>query len=277
MPQAFFEPTEHPDRFVATGHCAGSWSPTLQHAGPPSALLVRAIEGVDPSIAGPAQLSRFAVDILGPVPIGPVEVTARVVRPGRTVELVEAHLVADGRPAMVARAWRMRRTDVALPVPAGPVPVKEELPGFPQGDVVLPAVPDGDMRGTYRLAMWNTGYADAVDWRFVTGGTEGGSPVAVWARPRFALVAGEVATPLSRLLLLADTGNGLSRLLDVDTWWFINTELTVHLHREPAGDWFLLAARSIVEPTGRGMTETELFDRDGRVGRAAQALVVGPR
>src|SRR5256885_1058221 len=139
------------------------------------------------------------------------------------------------------------------------------------------APPDAHLRGPYPHALLNTGFADAHAWRFVTGGTEGGSPVAVWARPRFALVAGEGATPLSRLLLLADAGNGLSRLLDVDTWWFINTELTVHLHREPAGDWFLLAARSIVEPTGRGMTETELFDRDGRVGRAAQALVVGPR
>jgi hypothetical protein len=277
MSQAFFEPTPDPGRFVATGHCAGSWSPTLQHAGPPSALLVRAIERLDSSIAGPTQLSRFTVEILGPVPIGEVELSARIIRPGRTVELVEAQVLADGRPAMVARAWRIRRAEVPLPVPAGPIPVTAELPGFPRGEVDLPAIPDGDMRSTYRLAMWNTGYADAVDWRFVTGSTEGGSPVAVWARPRLPLVAGEVATPLSRLLLLADTGNGLSRVLDVDTWWFINTELTVHLHREPAGDWFLLAARSIVEPTGRGMTETELFDRDGRVGRAAQALVVGPR
>ena len=125
--------------------------------------------------------------------------------------------------------------------------------------------------------MWKRGDADAIDWRFDSGSEEGGGPVAVWARQRIDLVAGEPPSPLSRLLLLADTGNGLSRVLDVDTWWFINTELTVHLHREPEGEWFLLAARSIVEPTGRGMTETELFDGVGRLGRATQALVVGPR
>jgi hypothetical protein len=276
MPDAFFEPTGDPGRFVATDHCAGSWSPTLQHAGPPAALLVRAVEALDPSFDAPPQVTRFAVDILGPVPIGKVEVSARISRPGRTVDLVEATLATDGRPAMVARAWRTRVAALDLPVPAGPQPV-DRLPGFPPGQVELPPIPAEDRRSRYRLAMWNTGYADAVDWRFVTGSEEGGAPVAVWARQRLDLVAGEAPTPLCRLLLLADTGNGLSRVLDVDTWWFINTELTVHLHRQPEGEWFLLAARSIVEPTGRGMTETELFDTAGRLGRAAQALVVGPR
>ena len=273
----FFEPTADPGGFVATDACAGNWSPTLQHAGPPSALLVRAMERLAPSIVGPVQVTRFAVDILGPVPVGEVEVGARISRPGRTVELVEAHLSADGRPAMVARAWRTRVAALDLPVPAGPVPVDGELPGFPSGPVAVPPIPDGDRRGTYRLAMWNRGYADAIDWRFVTGSEEGGGPVAVWARQRIDLVAGELPSPLSRLLLLADTGNGLSRVLDVDAWWFINTELTVHLHRQPAGEWYLLSARSIVEPTGRGLTETELFDRQGRLGRVTQALVVGPR
>src|SRR5205823_3521113 len=159
------------------------------------ALLVRAIEAVGSSIAGPVQVTRFAVDILGPVPIGKVSVSARVIRPGRTVELVEAQLEAGGRPAMVARAWRTRVASLDLPAPAGPGPVE------------VPAIPDGDRRGRYRLAMWNRGYADAIDWRFVTGSEEGGGPVAVWARQRIDLVAGELPSPLSRLLPLADTGH----------------------------------------------------------------------
>ena len=241
--KGFFEPTADPAVFVATDASAGNWSPTLQHAGPPSALLAREIEALHSSIAGPVQVTRFAVDILGPVPIGPVAVSAQVLRPGRTVELAAAVLEADGRPAMVARAWRTRVASLDLPVPAE-----------------VPPIPDGDRRGTYRLAMWNRGYADAVDWRFITGSEDGGGPVAVWARQRIDLVAGESPSPLSRVLLLADTGNGLSRVLDVDAWWFINTELTVHLHRPPVGQWYLLAARSVVESTGGGMTETELFD-----------------
>jgi hypothetical protein len=275
MPPAFYEPTDDPARFIGTGRCAGSWSPNLQHGGPPAALLGRAIERLSSSIEGPTQVGRFTAEILGPVPVGEVAVTASISRPGRRVELVEAHLVADGRTAMSARAWRMRVQPMELPVPAGVIPVYDELPGFPKGEVELPPMPD--RADTFRLPMWNTGYADSVEWRFVTGGEEGNSPATVWARPRVDLVAGEPATPLSRLLVLADTGNGLSRILDVDTWWFINTELTVHLHRQPAGDWFLLAARSTVEASGNGLTETELYDQRGRVGRAAQALLVGRR
>ncbi len=274
MPPAFYEPTEDPDRFTATGRCAGSWSSTLQHGGPPAALLTHTVDRLASSITGPTQISRFTAEILGPVPIGEVTVTARVVRPGRTVELVEAELVADGRTAMLGRVWRIRRSELSLPVRTGVVPVPAELPGFPEGEVDAPPLPE--KADLFELPMWNTGYADAIEWRFVVGSEHGG-PATVWARPRVDLVAGQESSPLARLMILADTGNGLSRVLDVDTWWFINTELTVHVQRQPVGDWFLLAARSTLEPTGNGLTETELYDRSGRVGRAAQALVVGER
>jgi Thioesterase-like superfamily len=276
MSSAFFEPTDDPNRFTATSHCSSAWSTTLQHGGPPSALLVRTVEGCPSSIDGPAQIARFTVDILGPLPIEEVVVAAHVVRAGRRIELVEASLEVGGRTAMVARAWRMRVADLDLPVPGGVVAVQHDMPGFPRGPVAIPPIPE-PATTAYALDIWNRGYADAVDWRFVVGSPEGGQPATVWARPRIDLVAGETMTPASRLLLLADTGNGLSRILDIDTWWFINTELTVHIHRQPSSDWILLTARSTVEPNGTGITETELYDTQGRVARAAQALLVSPR
>jgi acyl-Coa thioesterase superfamily protein/acyl-CoA thioesterase superfamily protein len=276
MSSAFFEPTDDPTRFATTSHCSSAWSATLQHGGPPSALLVRTVEACPSSIDGPTQIARFTVDIFGPLPIAEVTLGAHVLRPGRRVELVEARLEAGGRVAMVARAWRMRTAELDLPVPGGVVAVQRDVPGFPHGPVHVPPIPE-HAATPYNLDIWNRGYAAAVDWRFVVGGPEGGQPATVWARPRIDLVAGEVMTPISRLLLLADTGNGLSRVLDIDTWWFINTELTVHVHRQPSSEWILLAARSTVESNGTGMTETELYDEHGRVGRAAQALMVGPR
>ena len=275
MPSAFYEPTDDPARFAGTPSCAGAWSESLQHGGPPAALLVRTIERLRSTIDGPTQITRFTAEILGPVPIGEVTVSATVSRPGRRVELVEARLDAGGRPAVAARAWRVRVADLDLPVPTGVIAVPDEMPGFGRAHYDVPPLPAKAQ--PFRLPMWNTGYADAIEWRFVIGSEEGNSPAVVWARPRVDLVAGETQSPMSRLLLLADTGNGLSRMLDVDTWWFINTELTVHTHRQPVGDWLLLAARSTVESGGAGMTETELFDAHGRVGRAAQALMVGPR
>jgi Thioesterase-like superfamily len=276
MSSAFFEPSDDPHRFTTTSHCSSAWSTELQHGGPPAALLVRTIEGCPSSIDGPTQIARFTVDILGPLPIEPVTVAAHVVRPGRRVELVEASLEAGARTAMVARAWRMRVADLELPVPSGVVAVEQDVPGFPRGPVRIPPIPQQPTT-SYALDIWNRGYADAIDWRFVVGRPEGGQPATVWARPRIDLVAGESMSPTSRLLLLADTGNGLSRILDIDTWWFINTELTVHIHRQPSTEWILLAARSTVESNGTGVTETELSDEHGRVARVAQALMVGPR
>jgi hypothetical protein len=236
------------------------------------------MEALPSTVTGPTLISRFTAEVLHPVPVGEVSVTARLVRGGRSVELLEAkleaQLAAGGRTAMLARAWRIRRADLELPAPAvdgaGP-----GWPGFPARPFELPPVPPP--RQAPWPAIWQVGYAAAMDWRFVAGRPEGGQPALVWARPLQPLVAGEPLSPAGRVVLLADTGNGLSRVLDVDTWWFISTDLTVHLHREPVGDWVLLAARSTVEPHGVGMTETQLFDRDGPVGRAAQALLVGPR
>src|ERR671924_2414735 len=62
----------------------GPWDPGAQHAGHPSALLGRAIE-TEGTLVG-----RVTIEVLRPVPLAPVRVTAEVVRPGRNVELVEA-------------------------------------------------------------------------------------------------------------------------------------------------------------------------------------------
>jgi hypothetical protein len=83
MPSAFFEPTDDPERFTATGHCAGPWDPTMQHAGPPSALLVRSIERHPTSIDGQVQITRLSIDILRPVPVGDVTVKVAPKRPDR--------------------------------------------------------------------------------------------------------------------------------------------------------------------------------------------------
>ncbi|MBF9130961.1 thioesterase family protein [Plantactinospora sp. S1510] len=263
MPDAFYLPTDDPDRFVATAHTQGPWSADLQHAGPPSALLARAVEQVDTSVDGPAQVTRLTVEILGAVPVAEVTVRAALARPGRSVELVEAELSAAGRPVLRARVWRIRRTPVGLPaeVIAAPVPPPPR-----------PATPS-----EFTEPRWQTGYLRAIEWRFVEGHFERPGPAAVWARQRVPLVAGEEPSPLQRTALLADSGNGLSRLLDMADWWFINTELTVHLHRQPAGDWIFVRAATTLDQQGSGLAETVLSDATGRVGRGAQALMVGRR
>jgi len=261
--EAFFLPTPEPDVFVATRRTEGLWTPQTQHAGPPSALLTRAIERLTPSIEGPSQLTRLTVEILGPVPTGEVRVSAAVTRPGRTVELVEGELEAGGRVAMRVRAWRIRTTELSLP--AG---VDGHLPP-------PPAIPEAV--ADFRDTSWADVYLGAVEWRFIVGHLQDPGPATVWTRLRIPLVAGEDPTPTQRLVAVADSGNGLSSLLSFDDWWFINTDLSIHLHRVPVGEWIYVSARSTLDRPGVGLAETELFDRAGRVGRGAQSLMVGPR
>jgi hypothetical protein len=260
---AFYLPTDDPSVFLATEHTVGPWEPGLQHAGPPSALLTRAMATLPSSIPGPSQLVRLTMEILGPIRTGEMTVRAEVVRPGKAVELLESELAAGGRTALRSRAWRIRTAEIGLPEGVGEVPA------------ILAPIPADDSE--FDAPGWQGGYLDAISWRYVHGHFRKPGPAAVWTRLNVALVAGEEPTPLERLMAVADSGNGISSMLPPDRWWFINTELTVHLHRMPVGEWICLSAQSTLDSQGIGLAESELFDEHGRVGRGAQALMVGPR
>jgi len=251
--EAFYLPAG-PDRFRATEHTVGPWAPTDQHGGPPAALLVRTIERLLPP--GEGVLARVAVDLLGPVPVAEVTVAARELRPGRTVRLVEAELSVGERVAVRATAWWHRSGDtaaVATPAPSAPT---------------RPSVPDP--------GSWATGYLEAIEWRWVTGHFTERGPATVWVRQRVPLLPDEQTSPIQRVLVVADSGNGASNQLPMDSWLFVNTDLTVHLLRPPAGEWLCLDAATAIAD-GVGIAVSRLYDDRGEFGRGAQALVVRPR
>jgi hypothetical protein len=258
--EAFYIPDG--DGFVATELTRGPWDPDAQHAGPPAALIGRALERCD-GRPGASQIARVTYEILRPVPIGALTVEARVVRPGRSVELLEASLSsAGGEVAVRALAWRIRTDDV-------------ELPSLPADDP--PPGPDAGRPVPFFDTGHDVGYHTAMEVRFVRGSFLDPGPATVWMRPRVAIVAGEGPTPLQRVLVAADSGNGVSAVLDHARYVFINTDLTVHLHRLPAGDWVCLDAVTLPEPHGVGMADTALYDERGRLGRALQSLFVAAR
>jgi hypothetical protein len=63
----------------------------------------------------------------------------------------------------------------------------------------------------------------------------------------------------------------------VREWLFINTELSVHCWRVPAGEWIGLDANTTIGPNGLGVAASVLHDESGAVARGAQALLVRPR
>jgi hypothetical protein len=123
----------------------------------------------------------------------------------------------------------------------------------------------------------DVGYHTAMDYRFLQGDFSEAGPALVWMRMRHPLIAGEEPTPLQRVLVAADSGNGVSATLDWTRYLFINVELTVHLHRALAGEWVCMDAITIPEPNGVGLADTALYDERGPIGRAMQALLIDER
>jgi hypothetical protein len=255
---AFFLPRGD-NRYEATPHTSGPWAPNLQHAGPPAALIGREIERTEPR--DDLVLSRITFEILHAVPVGELTVSARVARPGRSVELVEASLEAGGREVVSARAWRVLRAPADTP--ATP-PLEYELPPLPGEEAPMPD-------------QLQSGYLRAIEWRPVRGGFLQPGPAAAWTRMRYPLVEGEEPTGLQRVLTVADSGNGISGTLDMRRWWFINPELTVHLDREPEGEWICLDAATSMQPGGAGLAASIMSDERGPVARGTQTLYVGRR
>ncbi len=253
---SFYEPLGD-GRFRSMPHTRGPWDPAFQHAGPPAALLGRAIERCEPREG--FVLARLTFEILRAVPVADVEVSARVVRPGRSVELLEGELTVESEPVMTVRAWRVKATtapDVDRDAPLSPRPAEE-----------TPLPPE----------MQEFGYGHAVELRFAAGGWWQQRPATVWTRMRVPLVAGEEPTGVQRVLAVADSGNGVSAVLPFDRWLFINTELTVHFRRPPRGEWICLDADTSIAAGGAGLARSVLSDDDGVVAQGAQALLVAPR
>jgi hypothetical protein len=232
------------------------------HGGAPAALLAREIDQVD--APAPMMVSRLTIDLLRPVPLVPLQVQTRVVRPGRKVQWVEGIIEADGAEVARCVALRQRLAQVTLPEAAG---------------AGGPASPPPPALGWFRAETdrARVGFIASMDLRFVAGDFEGLGPATVWFRLTRDIVEGELPTPLMRVATAADFGNGVSRVLDWDRWVFINPDLSIHLHRLPAGEWICLDARTEVQPSGVGVAESVLFDEHGVIGRSLQSLLVDAR
>ncbi|KAA0107700.1 thioesterase family protein [Mycolicibacterium sp. P1-5] len=252
------------EKFRATDLVRSTWTSHIQHAGPVSALLVRALERCQHR--GDTRLSRVVVDLLGPVPAeGDLWVTATVERSGKQIELVSAEMSGlgpDGRPRPVARAsgWRMLMLDTKalLSAPVAPLASREQGMNRNLAD------------------NFDRNYVHSLEWLWLTDHMAPG-PGGSWLRPQADLVQGEGITPLERLFAVADCANGIGSKIDIRKYTFLNTDLVVHLHRIPVGEWTGIRAETMYGPDGVGTTVGTLFDDDGAVGVIQQSVLVRPR
>lgn len=249
------------DRLLPQLFAQGPWNPNHLHGGAVCGVLARAVEGcVSP---GPMRVARMTVEMTRAVSMDPFTVHADVTRSGRRIQQIDAWIEADGTTLARATALRMRTRDrdaeSAMPG-REPVPVRaEQAAGGPT--TRMPFVP---------------GFIRAIDFERARVPAHGESGV-IWSRLRIPLVGGEPLTPFVRLATLCDFASGAGNALDFARYTAINPDLSLHVLREPRGEWIGIAARSEIEPDGIGQSHATVFDAEGPVARVLVSLLVERR
>lgn len=249
----------------ATELTRGPWDPGHQHAGPPSALVAREVLRAAAPL-GLAHLARLTANLLRPIPIAELSIAVATDYAGRNAAHFSAAVTAESKEVM--RCTALVQREVALPLPAG-------LKGHPLPKA--PKTPQESPPGRFPFhSDERVGYSQLVEARVAAGEMFRG-PCAIWFRLRHPIVEGEAPSGAERVAVAADSGNGISAILDFRKFVFVNTDLTINLLRRPRGEWVCLEAQTHFGPDSGGLAESRIYDEDGLVGRGTQSLVVRPR
>ena len=180
-----------------------------------------------------------------------------ILRPGRTIELVETTAVIADRPIIRARAWLLQRGDTGAVAGSAfdPLPAPQDLPPLDS-----------------LAAEWGGGFISSL--RGMQRGEVSPGRARVWLSSELPLVAGEPSTPLANFVRLLDSANGIAPRRPPTEWMFPNVDWTLHLFREPEGEWVGFDTRVSFGPDGLGLTSTVLHDSRGPVGTLNQSLTV---
>jgi hypothetical protein len=247
--------------WTSTELTRGPWHPEHQHAGPPIALVARQIERAAAPL-GLTHMARLTANLYRPIPIAEVTVSVQTDYAGRNAGHFSASLGSGGKE--IARFTALVQREGELPLP-------EQLPLHPLPQAPKP--PDASVPAKFPFATKLVGYPDLVECRVADGKFFGG-PCAIWFRLRHPLIDGEAPSPIERVAVAADSGNGISAILDFRRYIFVNSDLTINLLRRPMGEWICIEARTLVGPAGGGVAEARIFDATGLVGRSIQSLAL---
>jgi hypothetical protein len=256
MTDAVFE--RDGDRFVPTKRAGSPWADELQHGGPPAGLLARAIENL--AATEEMRVVRLTVDLFRPVPMKPLTVVARSVREGKRIHIVDAVISSDGVEVSRASGLLLRAA---------------AQPQAQSGGTMHPPGEPGDGDRGPLLRMQDTprreGFHTASEIRRLPRSETG--PSTAWIRVP-ELVDGEEMSPLVRLASTCDFVNAVGSMGALPGGMgFINTDSTIYVHRLPVGEWICLQVERGIEPDGIGVSSAVLFDPEGSIGRAAQAVL----
>lgn len=244
--------------YHSTLHAQGAWNAHEQHMAPATGILCAELEQFFPREN--MRIGRISLDIFGLIAAGEFTIQTHVIRAGRTIELIEAKMLAQGKICIVARAWRMQTLDT------------RSIAGLEDDSISQPehSLPEE------RLKQWPGGFIESVEVRTHASLTRAGKGI-VWLNTHIEMVEDEPTSDFVHLMGLVDTANGIvPRQKGGFTWSFANLDLQIHLHRMPHGRWLGLETVQQYGEDGIGLTSSILHDEQGPFGRSEQILTLRP-
>lgn len=243
--------------FVPTPASRGPWDPNSLHGRVIVGLLGHEIERLHG--APDFMPARLTVDMYRLPDLSAVEVTTRVVREGRRIKVIDAEFISGGVSAGRATCQLLKRTQN----PEGTVWKPEPWNAPAPADIDPPEDKRSGMGG-----MWAM--------RPISGGFGVVGQKRTWMAEVRELVAGRPLTPFVRVAVAADFASPFAHAGDKGLE-FINSDVTVYLHREPRTEWLGFEVISHGATDGVAVGDCRLYDEDGPIGSASCAALAQRR
>ncbi|WP_353143832.1 thioesterase family protein [Acinetobacter pragensis] len=240
--------------YRSTSLAQGAWNEHEQHMAPATGIICAELDRF--SLRNDMRIGRISLDILGLIPAGEFKIVTKVIRPGKTIELIESEMSAQGKTCITARTWRMlmQNSQSVHGLEDRPVEGPEQAPVW-----------EG-------IRQWPGGYIQSIEAR--SHERRAGQGI-IWLSTPHEMIDGEASSDFVRLMGLVDTANGIVPRQDWPfKWGFPNLDLQIHLHRIPQGQWLGLQTVQQYGDDGIGLTSSVLHDVNGPFGRSEQILTL---
>jgi hypothetical protein len=235
----------------------GPWDPNSLHGRVIAGLLGHVIEQRH---GGPDFLpARLTADMYKLPDLSPIEVKTTVVREGYRIKVIDAEFISGGVSMARATCQLLRRTENA----------EGNVWTPPNWDAPKPAdIPPPEDRRSGMGGMWAM--------RPISGAMGTLGQRRTWMAEVRELVGGEPLTPFSRVAVSADFASPFANAGDKGLG-YINSDVTVYLHRLPATEWIGYEVVNHGATDGVAIGECFLYDEEGPIGSAAVCALAQKR
>jgi hypothetical protein len=249
------------DALIPAAFATSPWGQVL-HGRLIGGLTARAVElarAGDPDMF----CSRLTIDMFRSAPLAPVRATARSIRSGRRIAVLEVTVENDDGPVGQGKAVLLRRSEqpegAFRPTPGWDVPAPPEL-----------GPPLAGAAGARWTAPWES-------WRIGPAAQTGAAwSEGMWIREVHPLISGEPLTPLVRVAMAADLASPVANASDRGLA-FINADYTIYLGRDPVGEYVGIQPYGHVSERGVAVGQCVLHDLQGPAGFIATTAVANAR